>query len=107
MKIKHISSSQHENGGFLVILQDATHRALSKERIRTLRDEYLAIFNNPFVGRLNQNGRVRHSNVQSETLDILKANIRRSYSTASSLPSTVRSFIATLQREKKMRVLNF
>src|SRR5258708_8384822 len=50
MKIKHISSSQHENGGFLVILQDATHRALSKERIRTLRDEYLAIFNNPFVG---------------------------------------------------------
>ncbi len=50
MKIKFIDSSEPDAPSFKVILQDATHRALSKERIRTLKDEYLAIFNNPFVG---------------------------------------------------------
>jgi PAS domain S-box-containing protein len=50
MKIKFLVPAQPDGPRFQVILQDATHRALSKERIRTLRDEYLAIFNNPFVG---------------------------------------------------------
>jgi PAS domain S-box-containing protein len=36
--------------GFKVILKDGTHRALSNLRVRTIRDEYLAIFNNPFIG---------------------------------------------------------
>jgi signal transduction histidine kinase/hemoglobin-like flavoprotein len=50
MKIKFLEPIQPDGPSFKVILQDATHRALSKERIRTLKDEYLAIFNNPFVG---------------------------------------------------------
>ncbi len=50
MKIKFLASAKPAGPYFIVILQDATHRALSKERIRTLRDEYLSIFNNPFVG---------------------------------------------------------
>jgi PAS domain S-box-containing protein len=35
---------------YKVWLKDATHRALSNFRVRTIKDEYLAIFNNPFVG---------------------------------------------------------
>lgn len=50
MKISRLGSESSEGPNFKVILQDATHRALSKERIRTLRDEYLSLFNNPFVG---------------------------------------------------------
>jgi len=50
MKIKLVTPAHPAGPSFRVILQDATHRAISKERIRTLRDEYLAIFNNPFVG---------------------------------------------------------
>jgi PAS domain S-box-containing protein len=36
--------------GFKVTLKDGTHRALANLRVRTMRDEYLSIFNNPFVG---------------------------------------------------------
>lgn len=50
MKIKHVNPTLPEGPRFNVILQDSTHRVLSKERIRSLKDEYLAIFNNPFVG---------------------------------------------------------
>src|SRR6478752_5749306 len=50
MKIKFTVSERPNGPSFIVILQDTTHRALSKERIRTLKDEYLSIFNNPFVG---------------------------------------------------------
>ncbi len=110
MKIKHISSSQHENGGFLVILQDATHRALSKERIRTLRDEYLAIFNNPFVGtfKFRMDGYAIQM-CNQKTLDILKAKhsgdqyLDRFFSSLRQFES----FIATLQREKKIEGFKF
>src|SRR6185369_2071748 len=50
MKIQFLHSSESNGPCFKVILQDTTHRALSKERMRTLRDEYLSLFNNPFVG---------------------------------------------------------
>jgi signal transduction histidine kinase len=36
--------------GFKMILQDATHKAMSNYRLRRLRDEYLNLFNNSFVG---------------------------------------------------------
>jgi PAS domain S-box-containing protein len=49
MKIKHFKDSQSPVA-FKVLLQDTTHRALSNLRVQTVRDEYLAIFNNPFVG---------------------------------------------------------
>jgi len=49
MKIKYIEE-RHSPVFFKVLLQDTTHRALSNLRVQTVRDEYLAIFNNPFVG---------------------------------------------------------
>jgi PAS domain S-box-containing protein len=36
--------------GFRVTLQDTTHRVLSNYNVREVKDEYLHIFNNPFVG---------------------------------------------------------
>src|SRR5258706_8537741 len=47
MKIKFIAPTQPESHHYRVILQEATHRYLSKERISNLRDEYFAIFTNP------------------------------------------------------------
>src|SRR5579859_6294315 len=50
MKISALYDKQNRVSGYKVIMKDATHRALSNARVQTLRDEYLAIFNNPFVG---------------------------------------------------------
>ena len=50
MKIECLHSFEPGGPRFKVILKDATHRELSKARIRTIKDEYLALFNNPFVG---------------------------------------------------------
>jgi PAS domain S-box-containing protein len=50
MKITALYNELNEARGYKVVLQDATHRALSSARVQTLRDQYLAIFNNPFVG---------------------------------------------------------
>jgi PAS domain S-box-containing protein len=50
MKIESIKSNTQSAPKYKVVLQDATHRALSDFRVKTIKDEYLAIFNNPFVG---------------------------------------------------------
>jgi PAS domain S-box-containing protein len=49
MKVVH-AVEKYPRGFFKVLLQDSTHRALSNLRVQSIRDEYLAIFNNPFVG---------------------------------------------------------
>jgi len=49
MKIKYLTD-RSSRVVYKVSLQDTTHRALSNLRVQTVRDEYLAIFNNPFVG---------------------------------------------------------
>ncbi len=49
IKIKHLTDHS-SRAAFKVSLQDATHRALSDLRVQTVREEYLTIFNNPFVG---------------------------------------------------------
>jgi PAS domain S-box-containing protein len=50
MKITALYDEQNRIKNYKVVLQDATHRVLSSARVQTLRDQYLAIFNNPFVG---------------------------------------------------------
>lgn len=50
MKIQAIYGSEDDVKGYKVTLQDATHRALSHARVQSIKDEYLTIFNNPFVG---------------------------------------------------------
>ncbi|HTH58073.1 MAG TPA: ATP-binding protein [Cyclobacteriaceae bacterium] len=106
MKIKFNA----DDGTFRVILQDATHRALSKERIRTLKEEYLAIFNNPFVGTFKF--RMETFAIQmcnQKTLDILKAdqgNDLRFDHYFSSLKQ-FELFISTLREEKKVEGFKF
>ncbi len=110
MKIKFIPSSLPDCPCFKVILQDATHRAISKERIRTLRDEYLSIFNNPFVGTLKfkmDSFAIQMCN--QKTLDILdvesSSNLRLDHC-FSSLHDFER-FISALQEEKKLEGFQF
>jgi PAS domain S-box-containing protein len=50
MKISALRDEQGALSGFNVVMYDSTHRAISNEKIQTLKDEYLNIFNNPFVG---------------------------------------------------------
>jgi len=38
--------------GYRLSVQDATHKAVANHRMRRMRDEYLTLFNNPFVGIL-------------------------------------------------------
>jgi PAS domain S-box-containing protein len=50
MKIQPIKLESDQVTGYKVILKDGTYRALSNMRVRTIKDQYLSIFNNPFVG---------------------------------------------------------
>lgn len=50
MNIKSLPLSGRSAPRFKIVLKDITHRALSNLRVKTINDEYLAIFNNPFVG---------------------------------------------------------
>lgn len=110
MKIKYFITSHPDGPRFQVILQDATHRALSKERIRTLKDEYLAIFNNPFVGtfKFKMNGYgIQMCN--QKTLEILGAQ----YSTDLRLDhffsslEQFESFITSLREKKRLEGFKF
>ena len=50
MKCSRLPGNNLDRPRYRVTLQDITHRALSNLRVQTIKDEYLAIFNNPFVG---------------------------------------------------------
>ena len=110
MKIKYLNPTELEGPTFKVILQDATHRALSKERMRTLRDEYLSIFNNPFVGTFKF--KTDGYNIllcNQKTLDILGAqqsNDLRLDRFFSSL-GQFELFISSLRKEKKLEGFKF
>lgn len=41
--------------GYKLLLQDATHKAVSNQKIKRIKDEYLNLFNNSFVGILKFN----------------------------------------------------
>jgi PAS domain S-box-containing protein len=75
MKILTLRDEGNTLIGYKVILQDATHRALSNARVRNLKDEYLAIFNNPFVGSFKlrmSDYRIQICN--QKTIDIIGRN---------------------------------
>jgi PAS domain S-box-containing protein len=110
LKIRYVVSQEPGGPSFFAVLQDATHRALSKERIRTLRDEYLAIFNNPFVGTIKfkiENSAIQMCNLKA--LDILGATnspelkLRDFFSS----PHQFQVFISTLTDNKKIEGFKF
>lgn len=110
MKLKFIAGDNNTKPHFKVVMQDATHRALSKERVRTLRDEYLAIFNNPFVGTFKF--RMNDYSIQmcnQKFLDILAARqsgdlyMDRFFSSLRQFEL----FVSTLREEKKIEGFKF
>jgi PAS domain S-box-containing protein len=110
MKIKFVSAGQPEDPCFTVILQDATHRAISKERIRTLRDEYLSIFNNPFVGSFKfkmETYAIQLCN--QKALDIIGVDTNDGLRLDSVFASFAQFeiFTATLRSEKKVEGFKF
>jgi PAS domain S-box-containing protein len=50
MKIYSLRDVDDRLKGYNVVMYDSTHKAISNERIQTLKDEYLNIFNNPYLG---------------------------------------------------------
>ncbi len=50
MRILAIKGEDNQLKGFRMTLQDATHRVLSNFNVREIKDEYLHLFNNPFMG---------------------------------------------------------
>ncbi|MGC4022616.1 MAG: ATP-binding protein [Cyclobacteriaceae bacterium] len=109
MKIRFIESAPG-NPSYNVVLQDATHRAISKERIRTLRDEYLAIFNNPFVGTFKfrmDNYLIQMCN--QKTLDIFneKESNQLQLNNFFAAQNEFETFISLLRSEKKLEGFKF
>jgi PAS domain S-box-containing protein len=110
MKMRFVQSREPGSPSFLVVLQDATHRALSKERIRTLRDEYLAIFNNQFVGTIKfkiDNAAIQMCNLKA--LDILGASNSPDLKLSDFFSSShqFQVFISTLTDNKKIEGFKF
>ena len=110
MKIKFLHSAQSGSPCFKVILQDTTHRALSKERIRTLKDEYLSLFNNPFVGtfkfKMDGYGIQMCNQKTLEFLGISNSANLRFDSFFASLHQ-FEQFISQLQEDKKVEGFKF
>jgi PAS domain S-box-containing protein len=50
MKIEAISDGSEIVSGYRVTIQDSTHKAIYSHNLNLVRDEYLNLFNNPFVG---------------------------------------------------------
>ena len=110
MKIQRLHSVDLNGPYFKVILQDATHRALSKERVRSIKDEYLAIFNNPFVGTFKfriDNFRIQMCN--QKTLDITGKQKSSEISIDSffNSPQQFSLFLSILKKEKRIEGFKF
>jgi PAS domain S-box-containing protein len=57
MKIVALKDSQNNLKGFRVTMQDTTHRVLYNYNVKEIKDEYLHLFNNQFVGIFKFSGR--------------------------------------------------
>jgi len=95
---------------FKVTLQDTTHRALSKLKGKSIRDEYLAIFNTSFVGFFKfrmLDHLVMMCN--QKTLDIINRNDSNNFKFSDVFhnPLQFDQFISILEKERKVEGLQF
>src|SRR5688572_18360526 len=105
MRINRIDSFLPKRPRFKVVLQDTTHRALSNLRVRTIKDEYLAIFNNPFIGSFKfhtDNYRVLLCNQKFQEITGLNKESLFSFSSFFKCPRQFEYFITLLKLEKKV-----
>jgi PAS domain S-box-containing protein len=50
IKLEALAGEDTEISGFRLTIQDATHKALYSHNLSLVKDEYLNLFNNPFIG---------------------------------------------------------
>jgi PAS domain S-box-containing protein len=50
IKLEALTGEDSEISGFRLTIQDATHKALYSHNLSLVKDEYLNLFNNPFIG---------------------------------------------------------
>lgn len=105
MRINRIDSDLPKKPRFKVVLQDTTHRALSNLRVRTIKDEYLAIFNNPFIGSFKFNTdsyKVLLCNQKFQEITGMSKDPLFQFSSFFKDPRQFEYFISFLKREKKV-----
>jgi PAS domain S-box-containing protein len=95
---------------FKVIVQDATHRALSNLRVQTIKDEYLTIFNNPFVGIFKfrmEDCSVLKCNQKLMDITGCTADEKLSFKTFFNSTEQFEQFITLLKKEKRVEGFKF
>ena len=105
MRINRIDSDLPKKPRFKVIVQDTTHRALSNLRVRTIKDEYLAIFNNPFIGSFKfrtDDYRVLLCNQKFQEITGIGKDSLLSFNSLFKCPRQFEYFITLLKNEKKV-----
>lgn len=110
MKIEKLQSIHPDSPCFKIILQDTTHRALSKARIRTIKDEYLTIFNNPFVGTFKfrmDNYRLEMCNQKTLEIAGKQQSFDLGFDSFFNSVQQFHHFISLLKEEKKVEGFKF
>jgi PAS domain S-box-containing protein len=105
MRINRIDSELPKTPRFKVILQDTTHRALSNLRVRTIKDEYLAIFNNPFIGSFKfriDDYRILLCNQKFQEITGMNKEPLSHFSSFFKCPRQFEYFVSLLKKEKKL-----
>lgn len=50
VKIEHIKTTHRDPAVYRVVMQDATHKAMYRHRVKKIKNEYLNLFNNAYTG---------------------------------------------------------
>ncbi|GHN02189.1 hypothetical protein WSM22_36780 [Cytophagales bacterium WSM2-2] len=95
---------------FKVTLQDNTHRTLSRLKVQSFRDEFLAIFNNPFIGTFKfKKSDFKVVMCNQKALDITGQpnSDHLSFSQIFSCKTQWKQFVDLLENEKKVEGFQF
>jgi PAS domain S-box-containing protein len=106
MKIVHVV----EKGFFKITLQDSTHRALSNMRVQSIRDEYLAIFNNPFVGAFKfrmADFKMMMCNQKTLEITAIPSSDNLYFNSIFNSPLQFEQFLLLLKQEKRVEGFQF
>jgi PAS domain S-box-containing protein len=95
--------------GYKMIIKDQTHRLISNNRVKRFRDEYLNLFNNPFIGifkfRLLDFKFLLINNAASRTFGLERE--QKKFSELFNDESEFDFFLNTLKKDKKISGFEF
>jgi PAS domain S-box-containing protein len=110
MRITAIDATNPQDPRYKVLLHDATHRAISNLRVRTIKDEYLSIFNNPFVGTFKfriQDYRIKLCNPKTLEITGSKDDEPIYFNNFFSSIQQFEHFVSSLKKEKLVEGFKF